>query len=154
MDTVFDAGFQVSLAFAPTPQQLSTAFATKKTARAHGPDGIPGSVLRQFAQPLAELLYPLYLKNVLYCVEPVMWGGSAMVPIHKPKENPKTPGSYRGISIGDDTSVTQHSMLRTAPLEHVVSEMPAMQCCGLSGRSTDVAAHTVRSIAHLASRSV
>ena len=123
---------------------IACCMARKNPRKARSSDLIPPSVLMAFPVDLALAVHPLITKVAVHAVEPVMWSGATLVAIHKGKAAPQLPDSYRGISVADAMPKVLSGFLRGRLLQNLIPHSPGSQCCGLLGKSTDVAALAVR----------
>ena len=101
----------------------------------HGPDGIPTSLYKNLAIPLAEPLSEIFKASFAQSRLPNDWQIANVVPIHK-KGSTDLCSNYRPISLGCQACKTMESIINDALLNHFEGKFSKHQHGFLKNRST------------------
>ena len=141
----------------PSLFELEAVLAATPARRAAGEDRIPSSAVRAAPGAIARLLHPLVCKVMGAGREPVSWQGGMIQELWKGKGSPLDMASYRAILLSSHLAKAYYRTLRARLSVSLVQFASQLQCGGLAGRGTDLAALGLRaalSAARIALRSV
>ena len=122
----------------PTLQEVEKAMRRVKFNKATGPDSIVGELLHSFPQELSNLVYPMFFKSWVRCMEPVSAKGGTLVRAWKNKGSLKRPESYRGLLLENHLAKVLHTAVRTPLLPFYACTALPMQ---IGGRKKALVTH-------------
>ena len=105
-------------------------------------DGIPGDLLKLAASQCAELFYPLFLKQVVWQQEALIFKGGRLVPLFK-KGDPSQCANFRSIFVSSPVGKILHGLYRQELGQHFVHAALPMQIGGLKGHTIVQASHAL-----------
>ena len=86
--------------------------------KAHGPDGIPARLLKEFAHNMASLLTHIYKASLNQCRLCCDWKTTLVFPIYK-KGPCKNPSNYRPISLTSKPCKILKHLMYTSVYNHL-----------------------------------
>lgn len=97
---------------------IRTELRNLQEGKAAGPDGIPSTLLKQMAEPLAKPLKHLFEKSLQEGKLPKEWKSAVITPIFK-KGSKKKAGNYRPVSLTSQTC----KVLERIILKHIMGHL-------------------------------
>ena len=128
----------------PSRIALEHACLRNPTAKAMGPDLVPGELLKYGAGEVSLPLYQLTLKMALRLEEPLMWKGGTLVSSWKHKGSLCECRNHRALLVSSAVGKTLHSVVRTQNVPNMARTAAAMQIGGLPRHPVLYAAHASR----------
>lgn len=104
----------VRLPNAPTISQagVRSLLLSLNERKSCGPDGIPNTFLKRYAEPVSGYLYLIYSKSIEDCCLPADWKTAKITAIHKSGDK-SSPGNCRPISITSTCGkILEHIVLK------------------------------------------
>ena len=135
---------QVECASLPTYHQLELTLRDVAPRKAAGPDRIPPDLGRVFSARMAELLWPVLLKTVLYSAEAVGYKGSVLHRIPKPHGDRSLCSASRAITVQSIFSKVVQKSLRYLATEEFEKRSHPMLFGGRKGQSATFGAFSSR----------
>ena len=86
--------------------------------KAHGPDGIPARLLKEFAHNMVPLLTHIYKASLHQYRLPCDWKTALVFPIYK-KDSRKNPINYRPISLTSKPCKILEHLIYTSVYNHL-----------------------------------
>ena len=103
-------------------------------SKAHGPDGLPSHILKEFAHQLGPSLYYLFTKSLKMSQIPMEWKLVNIILIHK-QDNKNHVENYRPISLLSIVSKTPERCILNHISQHIQSNIYSAQFGFVNGRS-------------------
>ena len=134
--------------FCPQWDQVPTLFEVERVMRGTAAnkaffyDGIPGDLLKLAASQCAELFYPLFLKQVVWQQEALIFKGGRLVPLFK-KGDPSQCANFRSIFVSSPVGKILHGIYRQELGQLFVHAALPMQIGGLKGHTIAQASHAL-----------
>ena len=110
----------------PTWREVEAAFRKTSRNRAYFADGVPGDLLAMIPEGMTEVFMPLFLKEVLYQREAVLYKGGNLVPAFK-RGSPFLCENYRSLFVSSPVGKALHSLYRGRLGENFAESRRSMQ---------------------------
>lgn len=126
----------------PTLLQIERHLRVCKFDKAFFLDGVPGELCHLIPETMAQIVYPLYLKEAAYQREALLFKGGRLAPAHK-KGDPSLCNNHRSLFVSSMLGKVLHSLYRQK-LGPVLEELRLpMQIGGVKGHSIVQASHSL-----------
>ena len=126
----------------PTWLEVEAAFRRTSKNKAFFGDGIPGDLLSMIPAGMTELFLPLFLKEVLYQREALLYKGGKLVPAFK-RGSPALCENYRSLFVSSSVGKALHSLYRGRLGDVFGQTRCSMQLGGLKGQGITQVSHTL-----------
>ena len=127
--------------------EVERAFLAAATAKAAGPDKIPGELLRNGAGQISTAINQLLLKMALRQEEPLAFKGGTLVSAWKRKGAISVCNKHRALLISSTVGKCLHSVFRRRNVAHMANVAATTQIGGLPRYPVQYAAHAARMFA-------
>lgn len=115
----------------PSLIELEDVIRSTQPDRSTGLDPVPSGLFRQNAVDLAQIYFPLMLKQCLWQSEPLLSKGGQMAVIHK-KGSTAVAENYRGIMLLPTFAKRFHALIRVRLMERLRRQRPQGQIGGFA----------------------
>jgi len=136
-----------------TPQRVFKAISALPRGKAVGRDLVPAEVLQAGKFQAALLVSNLTTQIISNQTAPVDCKGGRIADVYKGKGNPAVCNHSRGILVQDHIGKVVSNVLKDQVTDKYNHHMPDSQHGCVSGKSTDLATHLVRSLIDMAAHS-
>ena len=131
----------------PSRLEVERACLATATAKAEGPDRIPGELLRYGAGQISTAMYQLMLKMALRLEEPLAFKGGTLISAWKRKGAVSMCSNHRALLVSSTVGKSLHSVFRRRNVPHMANVAATMQIGGLPRYPVQYAAHAARMFA-------
>eukprot|EP00438_Fugacium_kawagutii_P014335 Skav219412 [mRNA] locus=scaffold377:97500:103085:+ [translate_table: standard] len=133
----------------PSLGQIEQLILRAKRGKSPGPDGLLSEIYQLNPAKFSILLWPLIVKTVIRCQEPMRWKGGEVVALPKCVQTGIVIDNFRSILLEDFASKISHGLLRQKLLPAYQQYRFSMQAGGVPRLSTDMLHLFVQSFAHI-----
>lgn len=126
----------------PTWLELEAAFRRTSKKKAYFDDGVPGDLLAAIPACMTNIFLPLFLKEVLYQREALIYKGGRLVPAFK-KGSPLHCENYRSLFVSSPVGKALHSLYRNKIGRQFEQSRCSMQLGGLKGHGITQVSHSI-----------
>ena len=119
----------------PSSEEIKTIIKKRKNKKSTGPDGIPNIILKNLSNQAIHYLTQIFIHMYNLAYFPEAWKEATIIPILKPKKDPKLPNSYRPISLLSCLSKIYESFINAKIRNHCNDNLtiPSIQFSRFSG---------------------
>lgn len=141
-------GGQVVLEDLPTLVDVEVSLRRIEPHKAPGPDRISNAVFKYGAPTLSKAVHDVFMKSVVWEMEPVQNKGGLMFPIHK-SGCVVVAKHYRGIMLLNTMAKCFHSILRKQVMDHLTPLRMQSQLGGFAYQQAQFGAQCIQSVGRI-----
>jgi hypothetical protein len=123
-------------------EEVSACFQNINVRSAHGPDNIPGMILKRCHLSLAPVFTKLFQESLDTGEVPTLWKTAVVVPVPK-KPSPKVNNDYRPVALTSVPFKCLERLLLRRLLEYTQPHQDPYQFAYMANRSTEDAINTL-----------
>ena len=151
-----DTMMEMDLQDLPSIYELESALRHCTPGKSMGLDGLPPELMHRFPQQVADLVWPLFAKQSVFCCESLQHKGGSLVAAYKRRGDVTQCSSHRSLLVSSSLGKAFHTVYRRRLMPAIHESACGLQYTSHRSPIATMASHTVKAFlnaSHLSGRS-